>query len=44
MIEPEKLETWQWYDIDTELPKPLFACLLDYIDAYKTGRTYFTQA
>ena len=37
IIEPDKTEGWDWYDIDN-LPDPLFATLPTYIDAYKTGK------
>lgn len=40
VMEPEKCEGWAWYDIDN-LPKPLFATLPSYIEAYKTGKNYF---
>lgn len=40
VLEPDKCESWAWYNID-ELPSPLFeACKLS-IDAYKTNNNYF---
>jgi 8-oxo-dGTP diphosphatase len=44
VMEPDKLESWHWYDMDKDLPEPLFACLMNYIEAYKTGKTYFSEA
>lgn len=42
--EPEKLLSWNEYDIDIELPEIMFGCMENYLEAYKTGRTYFTDA
>jgi hypothetical protein len=42
-MEPDKLESWGWYDID-KLPSPLYAAVLTDIEAYKTGRMYFDDA
>lgn len=40
VLEPDRCESWAWYNID-ELPSPLFeACKLS-IDAYKTNKNYF---
>jgi 8-oxo-dGTP diphosphatase len=41
VMEPNKLVSWDWYDMDSELPTPLFACEPGYIKAYKTGQVYF---
>jgi 8-oxo-dGTP diphosphatase len=38
VMEPEKCEGWDWYDLDA-LPQPLF--VETYIEAYKTGRNFF---
>ena len=40
VLEPEKLESWGWYDLN-DLPEPLFATIHDSIEAYKTGRTFW---
>ncbi len=40
VMEPEKLESWGWYDLHN-LPSPLFAMLPKYVDAYKNDRKYY---
>lgn len=40
VCEPDKCESWGWYDFDN-LPEPLFAPMLSSIEAYKTGKNYF---
>ncbi|MCE9643566.1 MAG: NUDIX domain-containing protein [Candidatus Andersenbacteria bacterium] len=40
VMEPDKRENWDWYDIDN-LPSPLFGVEPQYIEAYKTGKNYF---
>ena len=40
--EPDKQEGWSWFDIN-KLPAPLFGCTENYIEAYKTGKTYFEE-
>jgi 8-oxo-dGTP diphosphatase len=40
--EEEKCDGWDWYDLDS-LPKPLFGCVSNFIEALKTGKTYFTE-
>ena len=40
--EPNKLESWEWYDIE-HLPSPLFGVEPNYIEAYKTGKAYFEE-
>lgn len=40
VLEPNKCESWGWYDIDN-LPKPLFAALPTYFEALKTGKNFF---
>ncbi|MBI5126178.1 MAG: NUDIX domain-containing protein [Candidatus Taylorbacteria bacterium] len=40
IMEPEKIEEWNWYDIN-ELPEPLFSSIPSYIEAYKTGKNYW---
>ena len=40
IMEPDKIEKWDWYDIDN-LPKPLFAAIPSYFEACKTGRNFW---
>ncbi len=40
VAEPDKIEFWKWFDIKNP-PKPLFAVVANYIEAYKTGKIYF---
>lgn len=40
VLEPEKCEGWEWFDLD-QLPEPLFAFLPSYFEALKTGRNFF---
>lgn len=40
VLEPEKCEGWDWYDLDN-LPIPLFEVVKNYVKAYKSGRNYF---
>lgn len=40
VMEPEKCESWGWYDLDN-LPSPLFAGIKETIESYKTGKTFF---
>lgn len=40
ICEPDKCESWGWYDIDN-LPSPLFGALPTTIEAYKTGKNFF---
>lgn len=42
VMEPEKCERWDWYDMDN-LPSPLFATIPSFIEAYKTGRNFWDQ-
>ena len=39
VMEPDKLELWDWYDINN-LPEPLFI-IGRYVDAYKTGKNFY---
>jgi 8-oxo-dGTP diphosphatase len=39
VLEPEKCESWDWYDIDN-LPSPLFLATEITIDSYKNGIPY----
>lgn len=40
VMEKDRVESWDWYDID-KLPKPLFSTIPTYIEAYKTGRNFW---
>ena len=42
VMEPHKLESWDWYETDA-LPDPLFGIVPNYIEAHKTGRVYFNE-
>lgn len=42
VLEPDKCENWDWYDIDN-LPEPLFKALYSGIEAYKTGKSFFDK-
>ena len=41
ILEPKKCEGWEWRDLD-DIPKHIFAPMAGYIEAYKTGKNYFT--
>lgn len=40
VLEPEKCESWEWYDINN-LPEPLFYFCRLTIDSFKTKRPYY---
>ena len=40
ILEPNKCESWGWYDLDN-LPAPLFELVKNYIEAYHTGKNYY---
>jgi 8-oxo-dGTP diphosphatase len=40
VLEPEKRESWDWFDID-KIPEPLLYICKLYFRAYKTGENYF---
>lgn len=40
VLEPEKSEEWQWYDLDN-LPSPMFEMCSLSVDSYKTGKNYY---
>lgn len=40
ILEPKKCAGWGYYDLNS-LPKPLFAALENYIEAYKSGKNFF---
>jgi 8-oxo-dGTP diphosphatase len=41
VLEPHKLESWDWYDLDN-LPENLFGCVPAYFESLKTGQRHFT--
>lgn len=40
VMEPDKRVDWDWYDLDN-LPSPMFFSSARYVEAYKTGRTFW---
>lgn len=40
VMEPDRSEGWDWYDI-SNLPEPLFATSPTYIEALKTGKNFW---
>jgi len=40
VLEPEKCESWDWYDIN-ELPEPIFEMAKLSINSYKSGKIYY---
>lgn len=40
VLEPEKCESWGWYDIN-EIPEPIFEMAKLGIDSYRTGKIYY---
>ena len=42
VMEPHRLESWEWRSMD-DLPAPLFATLPSYFEAYKTGRNFWDE-
>ncbi len=40
VLEPEKCEGWDWYNLDN-LPRPVFATTDWAVEAYKTGKNFF---
>ncbi len=40
VMEPDKLESWDWYSLD-DLPSPLFGMVPSYFEAYKIGKHFF---
>jgi len=40
VLEPDKLESWDWYEFN-QLPEPMFkSCRLSF-DSYQTGKNYY---
>jgi 8-oxo-dGTP diphosphatase len=42
VLEPDKRESWDWYDLDN-LPEPIFIPAKIMIDSYKTKRNYYDK-
>lgn len=42
LLEPEKGEDWDWYDMEN-LPEPLFFTIPSYVEAYKTGKNFWDK-
>lgn len=42
IMEPDKCDGWDWYDLDN-LPTPNFKTMPVCIEAYKTGKYYFSN-
>jgi len=40
VLEPDRVESWDWYDLDN-LPQPLFGTIVTNIEAFKTGKNFF---
>ena len=40
VMEPDRAESWDWYDLDN-LPGPLFSAIPTYLEAYKTGKNFW---
>ena len=40
VLEPEKCENWNWYDLDS-MPSPLFGTLPSALEALRTGKNFF---
>ena len=40
VLEPEKVESWAWYDMDN-LPKPLFVTIPSFIESFRTGKNFY---
>lgn len=40
VMEPDKCESWDWYDLHA-LPSPLYGTMPQYLEALRTGKNYF---
>jgi len=40
VLEPDKMEGWDWYDLD-KIPEPRFATIDKALLSYRTGKTFF---
>jgi len=40
VLEPDKLESWDWYDLD-DLPEPLFKFCEMAVEVYRGGKIYY---
>ena len=40
VLEPDKVDSWEWYDMDN-LPEPLFSTLPSYFEAFKTQKNFW---
>ncbi len=40
VLEPEKAEGWDWYDLD-KLPEPLFGTVKTFLEALNSGKNFF---
>lgn len=40
VLEPNKCESWDWYDLDN-LPSPVFVTVPSFIESYRTGRNFY---
>jgi len=41
ILEPDKFEFWNWYELDNA-PEKCFGCFEAYLEAYRTGRHHFS--
>ncbi len=41
VLEPANSESWNWYDLEQELPRPMFEMCKISLDSYWTGKNYY---